>query len=125
MYSFSNKSKERLKGVDSSLIKVMEESIKESPYDFSITEGIRTPERQKQLYNEGKSLTLNSKHLIGKAVDIAIFVDGKITWEHKYFKSVAEHIKNTAKKLGVDIIWGGDFKSFFDGPHFELSGKSL
>lgn len=120
MYSFSNKSKERLKGVNSSLIKVMEESIKESPYDFSITEGIRTPDRQKELYDSGKSLTLNSKHLVGKAVDIAIFVDGKITWEHKYFKAVAEHIKNTAKKLGVDIIWGGDWRRLVDSPHFEL-----
>jgi len=120
MYSFSNRSKERLKGVDSSLIKVMEESIKNSPYDFGITEGIRTPERQKQLYDEGKSLTLKSKHLIGRAVDIAIFVDGKITWEHKYFKAVAEHIKNTAKKLGVDIIWGGDWRRLVDSPHFEL-----
>lgn len=120
MYSFSNKSKERLKGVDSSLIKVMEESIKESPYDFSITEGIRTSERQKQLYDEGKSKTLKSKHLVGKAVDIAILVDGNITWDKKYYQEVAEHIKKVAKELGIGIRWGGEFKSFFDGPHFEL-----
>ena len=119
-YILSKKSKERLKGVDSSLIKLMEESIKESPYDFGITEGIRTPERQKQLYDEGKSKTLKSKHLVGKAVDIAILVDGNITWDKKYYQEVAEHIKKIAKKLGVDIRWGGEFKNFFDGPHFEL-----
>lgn len=120
MYSFSKKSKQRLEGVDKSLVILMEESIKNSPYDFGITEGIRTPERQKQLYDEGKSKTLKSKHLIGKAVDIAILVDGNITWDKKYYQEVAEHIKKVAKKLGVDIRWGGEFKSFFDGPHFEL-----
>lgn len=123
MYSFSNRSKERLKGVDNSLIKVMEESIKNSPYDFSITEGIRTPERQKELYDSGKSLTLNSKHLVGKAVDIAVFVDGKITWDFKYYKPVAEHIKKVAQSLGVNIIWGGDWLKFVDAVHFELRKK--
>lgn len=120
MYSFSNRSKERLKGVDSSLIKVMEESIKNSPYDFGITEGIRTPERQKQLYDEGKSLTLKSKHLIGRAVDIAVFVEGKLTWDFKYYKPVAEHIKKVAETLKVNIIWGGDWRRLVDAPHFEL-----
>jgi|LauGreDrversion4_2_1035121.scaffolds.fasta_scaffold21938_3 peptidoglycan L-alanyl-D-glutamate endopeptidase CwlK len=120
MYSFSKKSKERLEGVDSSLIKLMEESIKESPYDFGITEGIRTPERQKQLYDEGKSLTLKSKHLIGRAVDIAVFVEGKLTWDFKYYKPVAEHIKKVAETLKVNIIWGGDWRRLVDAPHFEL-----
>lgn len=120
MYTFSKKSKQRLEGVDSSLVKLMEESIKESPYDFGITEGIRTPERQKQLYNEGKSLTLKSKHLIGRAVDIAVFVEGKLTWDFKYYKPVAEHIKKVAETLKVNIIWGGDWRRLVDAPHFEL-----
>jgi peptidoglycan L-alanyl-D-glutamate endopeptidase CwlK len=120
MFKFSQRSKERLVGVDPSLVKVMEEAIKASPYDFSITEGVRTKERQKELYDAKKSLTLQSKHLVGKAVDIAVFVDGKLTWEHKYYLAVATHIKAVAENLGVKIIWGGDWRRLVDGPHFEL-----
>jgi peptidoglycan L-alanyl-D-glutamate endopeptidase CwlK len=52
----------------------MEEAIKESPLDFSITEGLRTKERQKELFSAGKSQTMNSRHLTGKAVDIAVII---------------------------------------------------
>ena len=120
MYSFGSKSKERLQGVHPDLVKVMEEAIKESPLDFSITEGLRTKERQQQLFNEGKSQTMRSRHLTGHAVDIAVLVDGKITWEFPKYQIVADHIKVVAQKLSIPIVWGGDWTSFKDGPHFEL-----
>ena len=121
MYSFGSKSKERLQGVHPDMIKVMEEAIKESPLDFSITEGVRTLERQKELFEAGKSQTMNSRHLKGFAVDIAVLVDGKITWEFSKYQIVADHIKKVAKDLGIPIVWGGDWVSFKDGPHFELN----
>lgn len=121
MYSFSQRSKERLKGVHPDMVKVMEESIKESPLDFGITEGVRTLERQKELFESGKSQTMNSRHLKGFAVDIAVFIDGKITWEFPKYQIVADHIKKVAKDLGIPIVWGGDWISFKDGPHFELN----
>lgn len=121
MYSFGSKSKERLKGVHPDMVKVMEESIKESPLDFGITEGVRTLERQKELFESGKSQTMNSRHLKGFAVDIAVFIDGKITWEFPKYQIVADHIKKVAKDLGIPIVWGGDWVSFRDGPHFELN----
>ena len=120
MYSFGSKSKERLKGVHPDMVKIMEEAIKESPLDFSITEGVRTLERQKELFEAGKSQTMNSRHLKGFAVDIAVLVDGKITWEFSKYQIVADHIKKVAKDLGIPIVWGGDWISFKDGPHFEL-----
>lgn len=119
-FSFGNKSKERLNGVHSDMVKVMEEAIKESPLDFSITEGLRTRERQQELFSAGKSQTMNSRHLTGKAVDIAVLVDGQITWEFPKYQIVADHIKKVAKELGIDIVWGGDWVSFRDGPHIEL-----
>ena len=102
------------------MVKVMEEAIKESPLDFSITEGVRTLERQKELFEAGKSQTMNSRHLKGFAVDIAVLVDGKITWEFSKYQIVADHIKKVAKNLNIPIVWGGDWVSFKDGPHFEL-----
>ena len=120
MFSFSKASLEKMNGVNSKLINLMKEAIKESPYDFGITEGIRTLKRQKELFAEGKTKTLKSYHLVGKAVDIKIYVNGKITWDFKYYKEVADHIKEVARKLGYVITWGGDWKTFKDGPHFQI-----
>lgn len=123
MYKFSQRSLDRLQGVHPDLVKLMSEAIKESPYDFSITEGRRDSARQQQLVKEGKSRTLNSRHLTGHAVDIAVFIDGKLTWDFDKYKAVAEHVKKVAASLGVSIIWGGDWRGLVDGPHFELNRK--
>lgn len=120
MYKFSERSKAKLKTVDIRLQNLMDMAIKESPYDFSITEGIRTLKRQKELVAQGKSKTLKSYHLTGKAVDIAVWVDGKVTWDFKYYKEVADCVKEVARKLGYVITWGGDWKTFKDGPHFQI-----
>jgi peptidoglycan L-alanyl-D-glutamate endopeptidase CwlK len=119
-FALSQRSKDRLSGVHPDLVKVIEEAIKESPLDFSITEGLRTKERQKELFDAGKSQTMNSRHITGKAVDIAVLVDGKVTWEFPKYQMVADHIKKIAKDMKIDIVWGGDWQSFKDGPHFEL-----
>jgi len=119
-FALGQRSKERLSGVHPDLVKVIEEAIKESPLDFSISEGLRTKERQKELFDAGKSQTMNSRHITGKAVDIAVLVDGKVTWDFKYYQTVAEHIKKIAKDMKIDIVWGGDWQSFKDGPHLEL-----
>ena len=120
MYSFSQRSKDRLKGVHPDMVKVMQEAIKESPLDFGITEGLRTLERQKELFEAGKSQTMNSRHLKGFAVDIAVFINGKITWDLKNYRIVTDHIKKVARDLGVMIQCGIDWASFVDGPHIEL-----
>lgn len=120
MYSFSQRSNDRLKGVHPKLVQVMQEAIKESPLDFSITEGVRSVERQKELFESGKSQTMRSRHISGHAVDIAVFIDGKITWDFSKYQIVADHIKTVAKSLNIPIEWGGDWTSFKDGPHFQL-----
>ena len=102
------------------MVKVMQEAIKESPLDFSITEGVRSVERQKELFESGKSQTMRSRHISGHAVDIAVLVDGKITWDFSKYQIVADHIKTVAKSLNIPIEWGGDWTSFKDGPHFQL-----
>jgi peptidoglycan L-alanyl-D-glutamate endopeptidase CwlK len=119
-FALGQRSKDRLTGVHPDLVKIIEEAIKESPLDFSITEGLRTKERQKALFDAGKSQTMNSRHLTGKAVDIAVIKDGEVTWDMKYYQQAADHIKKVAKELKIDLVWGGDWQSFKDGPHFEL-----
>lgn len=76
--------------------------------------------RQKQLVAEGKSRTLKSKHLVGKAIDVVAYVDGDVTWDMKHYRVVAEAFKKAAKELDIAIQWGGDWESLKDGPHFEL-----
>lgn len=119
-HSFSAKSLEKLSGVHPDLQRVMSEAITNSPLDFGISEGLRTKERQQELFNSGKSQTMRSRHITGHAVDIAIFIDGKANWDFKNYQLVADHIKTVAKLNDVPIVWGGDWVSFKDGPHFEL-----
>lgn len=120
MYKFSKRSLDNLKGVDERLVKLMEEVLSISPYDFGITEGLRTIEKQKEYVKAGKSQTMNSYHLKGKAVDIKVYKDGKVTWDLKYYKEIANLVKRTAVEKGLKITWGGDWKTLVDGPHFQL-----
>ena len=123
MPKFHQRSLANLDTVHPDLKRVMLEAIENAPFDFGITEGLRTKERQQQLFNEVKSQTLNSRHLTGNAVDIVIFIDNKVTWDLKYYKVLSEHIKAVAKLNDVPIVWGGDWKSFVDAVHFELDRK--
>jgi len=119
-FALGSKSKERLVGVDSRLVKVVERAIELTEVDFTVLEGLRSPERQKQLVNEGFSQTLKSKHLTGHAVDLGALVNGVVSWDKQYYHTIADAMKKSAEELKINIRWGGDFKSFFDGPHFEL-----
>jgi peptidoglycan L-alanyl-D-glutamate endopeptidase CwlK len=123
MYSFSSRSIEKLTGVHPDLVKVLNASITNSPHDFGITEGLRTPERQKMLYQDGKSLTMMSRHLTGHAVDIAVWKDGTVVWDFPLYEEVANHIIAVAGSMNVPIIWGGHWRGLRDGPHFELPRK--
>ena len=120
MFKFSKKSLEKLKGVNLKLVKLMKEAIKESPYDFMITDGLRSMERQQELFKQGKSKTLKSYHLTGNAVDIALIVNKEVNWDFALYREVAKHIKKIAKEQGIKITWGGDWKNFKDGPHFQI-----
>lgn len=113
----------RLKGVHPDLVKVVEHAINLSAVDFTVLEGLRTPERQKLLRDSGASQTLNSRHITGHAVDLCAFVDGEVRWDWPLYHKIAAAMKQAAKELNVAIIWGGDWRRFKDGPHFELDRK--
>lgn len=113
----------KLQGVHPDLQRVMYEAITNSPYDFRITEGVRSRARQEELFAAGKSQTMNSRHLTGHAVDIAIVFDGQISWDMSLYREVSKHILAVAVLNDVPLIWGGNWKTLKDGPHFELDRK--
>lgn len=120
-YTLSQRSLTNLNGVHDDLVKVVHQALALSEYDFVVIEGVRSLERQKVLIKEGKSNTLNSRHLTGHAVDIVPLVNGEIPWQDwSAFGSVSKAMKQAAYQLGVSINWGGDWVSFRDGPHYEL-----
>lgn len=110
----------RLEGVHPDLVKVVKRAIEITPIDFTVLEGLRTKERQRLLVARGASKTMNSYHITGHAVDIAPLVNGKVTWDWKYYNELAPVIKEAAKELGVNITWGGNWAGFKDGPHWQI-----
>lgn len=149
MFALSDRSKQRLEGVDKNLVDVVKLAIEYTKIDFGVTQGLRTPEEQKKLVESGASQTMNSKHITGKAVDLAAYIDGRLSWEHNLYDDIADAIKQAAIEKNVAIRWGAawnvpdirmwrgtmeeammyyiDFcrrenkRPFIDAPHFELS----
>lgn len=120
-FRFSKRSLDNLKGVHPDLVKVVHLALELSPRDFIVTEGVRTIERQKQLVKEGKSKTLNSRHLNGTAID---FVPYPVSWQPKDFAPVVAAFKAAAARLKVNVECGADWNTFPDHSHVELSRKS-
>lgn len=120
MFVLSRRSVQRLGGVNNDLVKVVKRAIEITEVDFAVLEGMRTLERQKKLLASGASTTLNSRHLTGHAVDLGAWVDGELSWHWPHYYKIADAMKQAADELGVKIEWGGDWKSFPDGPHFQL-----
>lgn len=118
------RSLQRLDKVHFKLRELMIEAAKQCPVDIEISEGLRTKARQAELFKAGASQTLRSRHLTGHAADIFVVVGGKARWDWPLYIKAAGHIKATAARLGIPIVWGGDWKTFKDGPHFELDRKA-
>ena len=128
MPKFGRKSKSRLKGVKSPLVNVLNEVVK--IYDIFIIEGLRSRSRQLELYDQGATKVLHSKHMDGLAVDIAPYPYDPD--DIKRFFYMAGIVKVVSKDLGVKIRWGGDWnqdqefagrdpkQTFNDYVHFEL-----
>jgi peptidoglycan L-alanyl-D-glutamate endopeptidase CwlK len=124
MFTLGQRSKLRLKGIHPDLVKVVERAIKITEVDFTVLEGIRTPERQKALVEAGASQTLNSRHLTGHAVDLGAWVGDEVRWDWPLYHKIAAAMKDASKQVNVPIEWGGDWRNFKDGPHFQLSRKT-
>lgn len=147
-YVLSDASIEKMKGVHPKLIELMKKAISDSPYDFKIIQGLRTAAYQNELYQQGRTrpgkivtkldgYNRKSNHQAkadgyGHAVDIAVCghydqngnyvkctTDAEM-FDNKKLVEISRHVKAVAKEMGLDIVWGGDWKTLYDTPHYEL-----
>lgn len=147
-FKLSQRSLDKLEGVDKRLIAVVKHAITVSKVDFGVICGLRTVAEQKELVAKGASKTMNSRHLGGFAVDLMVFIGSRGSWELNLYDEVADAMKEGAHKVGVPIRWGAawhvnDLRSwkgsaealmndyidtrrsqgkrpFIDAPHFEI-----
>ena len=138
----------KLKGVDEGLVAVVKDAISITKVDFGVTFGLRTLEEQKKLYESGRSQTMKSKHLDGRAVDLVAYFGSDISWELNVYDDICDAMAEAARKNNVAIKWGaawseGDIREyastaedamnayvdlrrsegrrpFIDAPHFEM-----
>lgn len=129
MYNFSKRSLSNLMNVDEKLVLICHELIKR--IDFTVIEGYRTRERQKELFDKGFSkidgISKKGKHnyFPSRAVDIIPYKKGHNPFDgskesEKMFYELAEQFKKVAKELNIEIVWGGDWESFKDLPHYQI-----
>tara|TARA_R110000803_G_scaffold5168_1_gene17177 strand:- start:276 stop:728 length:453 start_codon:yes stop_codon:yes gene_type:complete len=147
-FKLSKRSLRKLEGVDENLVAVVKRAIELTKIDFGVTFGMRTIEEQEALVAAGRSQTMKSKHLEGRAVDLMAYVDNKGCWELNVYDDLCDAMADAAEELGIAIKWGaawseGDIRTypgsaedammkyidlrrsqsrrpFIDGPHFEL-----
>jgi peptidoglycan L-alanyl-D-glutamate endopeptidase CwlK len=124
-FRLSERSMRRLDGVHPRLVALACEAIALSPVDFMITEGVRTKVRQLALVRAGASRTKHSRHLTGHAIDVAAMVDGQVRWDWPLYPRIAAAFKAAATREGTPIVWGGDWPTLRDGPHFELDRRAF
>lgn len=125
-FKFSKRSESNLNGVHPDLVKVARLALTLSSRDFTVIEGLRTKERQQQLFKQGATKTMSSRHLTGHAIDIVPYpLDWKDTMA---FGELAKAMFEASRQLKIPIRWGADWnrngrsddETFYDGPHFEL-----
>lgn len=149
MFTLSQRSLNNLVGVDDRLVKVVKRAIEITKVDFGVIEGVRTPERQRELFDKGASqIREGGTHVQGRAVDLMAYIGTRASWELNLYDDIADAMKQAAIENGVAIRWGAAWtisdickwpgsmeaamncyiderrlqgrRPFIDGPHFEL-----
>jgi|TARA_R100000700_G_scaffold41284_1_gene61338 peptidoglycan L-alanyl-D-glutamate endopeptidase CwlK len=148
-FNLSQKSLDRLEGVNDDMVRVVKKAIELTKVDFGVICGLRTVEEQEELVAKGASQTMKSKHIDGLAVDLMAYLGGRASWELNLYDDIADAMKEAAKLENVGVRWGAAWqidnmadwdgtmeeamnayidlrrsqgrRPFIDGPHFELS----
>lgn len=87
----------------------------------------RSAEEQQKLYAQGRTQPgnivtqidgvnkkSNHNHMPSRAIDFAVVINGKITWNEEEYKHAGPYF------VRQGLAWGGDWISFKDYPHVEL-----
>lgn len=119
----NERSLKALQGVHESLVRVVHRADELTDLQFIITEGLRSKERQRELFAKGLSKTLNSRHITGHAIDFAPILYGEVTWKTPAFLPIIKAFKTASAELKIPIVSGGDWKTFKDYPHIELDRR--
>lgn len=127
MFSWSSRSLVIRAQLTPDLALLCDDALQLTPFDFTLVEGLRSPERQASLLASGASRTLNSYHLAGpdglsRAVDFYPFYGGRVQTMAPLdrFRAIADCFKLAANQRGLKVVWGGDWKRLVDGPHIQL-----
>jgi peptidoglycan L-alanyl-D-glutamate endopeptidase CwlK len=148
-FKLSKRSLANLEGVDYRLVTVVHRAIELTKVDFAVIEGVRTLERQIELYNKGASqIREGGKHVVGQAVDLMAYIGTRGSWELNLYDDIADAMKAAAIEHNVPLRWGAAWtvsdirkwqgtmesamnsyiderrrqgkRPFIDGPHFEI-----
>lgn len=121
---FTQAEQKVLLGLHPDLQSVLRQFAREYELPFRLLEGRRTLQRQRILFQRGATKTMNSRHLTGHAFDLAPMVGRAVSWHWPHYYPLALEMKRAAKIVGVPLVWGGDWSTFKDGPHWELPWSS-
>ena len=124
MPSYGQSSRERLNTCHPLLQNLFEEVIKH--VDCTILCGRRGRDDQEKAFSEGKSRAHYGQSPHNYSPSLAVDVmPYPIDWnDMDRLKAFAHDVKLIAAVMKIKVRWGGDFESFFDGPHWELVGIS-
>lgn len=111
MFKLSNRSLEKLEGVNPVLVDTVKRAIQLSKVDFGVIYGVRSLAEQEKLYKAGRSQTMKSRHLIQKdgtshAVDLMAYDGSNPSWDLVMYDDIADAMKAAALKTGAKIRWG-------------------
>lgn len=148
-FKLSKRSLANLAGVDPRLVAVVHRAIAITKVDFAVIEGVRAPQRQRELFEKGASqIREGGKHVQGLAVDLMAYIGPRASWELNLYDDIADAMKTAAMAENVPLRWGGAWtvsdirrwqgsmesamasyiderrregkRPFIDGPHFEI-----
>lgn len=147
-FKLSQRSLDKLEGVDEQLVATVKLAILKTKIDFGVICGLRTIEEQRILVERGASQTMRSKHLEGKAVDLMAYIGSRGSWELNLYDDIADAMQEAATETGAVLRWGAAWhindirdwdgtmedamnayvdlrrsqgkRPFIDGPHFEI-----
>lgn len=117
-FTLTDADRVHLVGVDARLVQLAERLAEISPIPFKITEGVRSAQRQRELFAQKKTKTLKSRHLTGHAIDVVPLVGGNPSWQWKDYTPLIKAAKNIAAEMNVRFVFGYDWG--WDAPHIEV-----